>query len=382
MNIKEPRIYYAKELKKRSYITFYIGDKRIREYNGKALGIDISPNSAKSIAERNYYLEILQKKYHEALLTGHYQKANTAPKSAEEPSNVESIEYVLLKALENKKNLNLSSKYIDTLSMLTSGFLRFLKHKEVTGHIANLTSKRVHEFLLKFNKTPSYYMNRRRHLKALLCEAGKIVDLSLPCLKNLPIQKTKPAAHLPYTELQVKEVLRYLKMHDPALYLCANITYYCWLRPHNEVRFLKARHFREEYSKIVLDANENKSGKVRSVQVPGHVVAIVKAIANDVSLEDNIFSRTIEPFNLSYFSKKWQRCAKELKRRGIIQNGHTLYSFRHTAAIELYRKTGDVGLLQRIMGHAEITTTMTYLRGVGELSIDDWKQATPTLNIL
>src|SRR5690606_28376445 len=224
MKTKEPRIYHATELTKRSYITFYIGGKRVREYNGKALGLDISPNSAKSIAERNYYLEILQKKYHEALLNGHYHKACTAPKPAEEPSNVESVETILFKALENKKSLNLSSKYVDTLSMLTDAFLRFLTPKEVTGHIANLPSKRVHEFLLQFNKTPSYYMNRRRHLKALLCEAGRIVDISLPCLKNLPIQKPKPAAHLPYTESQVREVFRYLKMYDEALYLCATIT--------------------------------------------------------------------------------------------------------------------------------------------------------------
>src|SRR5690606_18259328 len=128
MKTKEPRIYHATELTKRSYITFYIGGKRVREYNGKALGLDISPNSAKTIAERNYYLEILQKKYHEALLNDNYHKAATAPKS-EEPSNVESVETILFKALENKKSLNLSSKYVDTLSMLTDAFLRFLTPK-------------------------------------------------------------------------------------------------------------------------------------------------------------------------------------------------------------------------------------------------------------
>ena len=67
---------------------------------------------------------------------------------------------------------------------------------------------------------------------------------------------------------------------------------------------------------------------------------------------------------------------------GILGPGHTIYSFRHTAAINLYRNTKDIGLLQRIMDHTEITTTMTYLRGLGELNESDWQQASPTLNII
>jgi integrase len=101
-------------------------------------------------------------------------------------------------------------------------------------------------------------------------------------------------------------------------------------------------------------------------------------IVADLAPSDNIFTRVEETFNDDYFSKRWQRARKKKLQRGIIEPGHTIYSFRHTAAIDLYRRTRDVSLLQRIMGHVEITTTMTYLRGLGELNEQDWEIGMPT----
>jgi len=41
----------------------------------------------------------------------------------------------------------------------------------------------------------------------------------------------------------------------------------------------------------------------------------------------------------------------------------TLYSFRHTGAIQVYEKTGSLTKLQQVMGHSSLQVSLTYLRG-------------------
>jgi integrase/recombinase XerC len=61
--------------------------------------------------------------------------------------------------------------------------------------------------------------------------------------------------------------------------------------------------------------------------------------------------------------------------RGLRQAGITrpfsIHSLRHTFATRLYRKTGDLYLVQRALGHRQITTTEVYAR----VSDDSLRQA-------
>jgi len=50
-----------------------------------------------------------------------------------------------------------------------------------------------------------------------------------------------------------------------------------------------------------------------------------------------------------------------------------LYSFRHTGAIEIYKRTGSLSKLQKAMGHSSLKVSLTYLRGleVEDLKVED-----------
>jgi integrase len=50
-----------------------------------------------------------------------------------------------------------------------------------------------------------------------------------------------------------------------------------------------------------------------------------------------------------------------------------LYSFRHSGAIEIYKRTGSLSKLQKAMGHSSLAVSLTYLRGleVSELEESD-----------
>jgi len=49
----------------------------------------------------------------------------------------------------------------------------------------------------------------------------------------------------------------------------------------------------------------------------------------------------------------------------------TIYSFCHSGAIEIFKRTGSITKLQRAMGHSSINVSLTYLRG---LEIPDLKE--------
>ncbi len=53
--------------------------------------------------------------------------------------------------------------------------------------------------------------------------------------------------------------------------------------------------------------------------------------------------------------------------------GQTRYSFRHSGAIEIFKRTGSITKLQKAMGHSSTNVSLTYLRGleIAELKEED-----------
>ncbi|SER06702.1 hypothetical protein [Pedobacter rhizosphaerae] len=72
MKNTSPRIVTTKDLKSRSYITFYYLGKRIREYNGDSINIDLKPNTAQTLKERNNLLKRLEYEFTKALENDYY----------------------------------------------------------------------------------------------------------------------------------------------------------------------------------------------------------------------------------------------------------------------------------------------------------------------
>ena len=54
----------------------------------------------------------------------------------------------------------------------------------------------------------------------------------------------------------------------------------------------------------------------------------------------------------------------QIRQSNLIEQGQTLYLFRHTGAIEIYKRTGSITKLQKAMGHSSINVSLTHLRGL------------------
>lgn len=370
------KIKRSDDLTKRAFIEIIIKGKRFKEYTGIKLGLNIKPNYASSISQRDDQLKTLEYEYKKAIDLNIYP-VNLKP--VEKARKTFSALELFQTAISNKKKANLSPKYILNLESITLKFIAFLNESELKGNIENIGRNRIQEFLNNFGSTASYYMIVRRHLKAIYSEINKFNPYDLSVFNNTDKRKASPILHKPYLDNQLQLVLESIRDLHPDLHLCCLLSYACLLRPHTEIRLLKKDHFKNNLTEIHLSGSENKGRKIRIVPIPHYIREILIPRLKNLSNNDNIFSGEQTPFNEYYFSTAWKRIFKKLNSIGIIQTNQTIYSFRHTAAINVYKKTKDLHILQQLLGHSDMIVTLKYLRGLGVHNTEELRSVMPEL---
>jgi integrase len=223
-------------------------------------------------------------------------------------------------------------------------------------------------------------MNRRRALNVYFRELQRLKLLTDNPIENSRRIKKVAKLHKVYEPEQLKRVLAFLETNYPNLHLCCLLAYGCFLRPHQEIRLLRKSHINPDFTKITLSGSENKSRSIRTVNLPEYAqTALVRRLDGITDPNTNLLSLSTQPYNLSYLNTQWSRAKKKMLELGIIEEHQTIYSFRHSAAVRVYKKTKDLYILQRMLQHSNMIVTLTYLRGLGELNNDDLKDSLPTL---
>lgn len=368
----QPKSIISKQIEDRAYISFYYEGRRFREYNGNRLNLNIYPNQCTTLKDKKRLLSHLQFEFTKALNSGW----NPLLKETELPS----LEFALDSVLEDKLNSNLCDLYKRNLKAVTKMFKAFLSKAERKANADQFTLETVESFLNKFQTSERNYINRRRCLGTLINEMVRKGYATRNIVKSTKTAKAKASLHAPYSEAELRMVLDFLEVNYSNLHLCCLLTYGCLLRPHHEVRLLKAKHIVKDFSQIQLSGSENKSKRIRIVYIPEYVKPILrKRLANITDIETNIFSLKYEPFNVGYFNLLWGKARLKMKQFKLLRANQTIYSFRHTAAIKVYQKTKDIHLLQQLLQHSDMIVTLNYLRGLGEVTDERLKEIIPEL---
>ncbi|MGJ1366316.1 tyrosine-type recombinase/integrase [Sphingobacterium spiritivorum] len=367
----------SNDLKKRAYIYIKIGEHKYKEYTGIKLGLEIKPNSCNSLIERKQALKTLEYEFRKAIEFGKYPIEHNTIKTP--TVNNTPLKQLIDIAINNKKNANLSIRYVKNLERLAKKLKAFLSEIELSDNINNLQRYRIQEFMNQFNSSATNYMTSRRHIKAIFGEIDKDFEFNTSIVTRTDKRKATPKLHKIYPDEQLTKVLDFLEQHHPDLHLCCLMSYGCLLRPHNEIRLLKKEHIRHDTTEIHLSGNENKGKKIRIVPIPKYVQTLLKEKTASLSHNDNIFTGRPEPNNPYYFSTAWTRMFKIMEQQRIIEKNQTIYSFRHTAAVNVYKKTKDLHILQQLLGHSDMIVTLKYLRGLGVHNMDELKHVMPEL---
>ena len=225
----------------------------------------------------------------------------------------------------------------------------------------SISKEFINSIPLNYNNNTSYNTTRR-HLNVLvnyLCNNGFDIERS-----KLKTRKQEEVLHKPIND--IPSLLDEVALFNKNLHLCCLFTYCCLLRPHQEIRLLKWSDFNDDLSYLSLSGSRVKSKRNRQVPVP--LVIRKLLVRNEPCI--NIFSGKETPYNNDYFKTLFRRF-KGLNNH--IDNGVTLYSFRHSGAIEIYKRTGSLSKLQTAMGHSSLNVSLTYLRGleIAELKEED-----------
>jgi len=349
MKLQFPKVHTDSSNK--VFVSFYINNKRYRLYNGKRINSPTNPNSY-PIEQRLSIAKVLAAEIYSYLLNGDVLLSYRSSKLVS--GKLLDLDYIK-QALDSKLSSDYSIKY---KTMLQFSFNCLAQ--EISSSKLDVTT--LKNILSRYSSGASHN-TLKRHLNVLINEAVSLGMETNPMIE-IKSKKAKSILHKPFDDAST--ILEDIKLFNKHLHLCCLLTYGCLLRPHREIRELTWGDFSNDLSFIKLSGFRNKSGRNRIVPVP----IFIKPYLHKKGLNDNVFSGYQNSRNPDYFKTLWSRYKKQSE---ILKEGQTLYSFRHSGAINIFKRTGSVAKLQKAMGHSSINVSLVYLRGleIAELKAED-----------
>ena len=360
MSMQNIVVNSAKTSTGRVFVRFYVNGKRYRYFNGRSIDRDIFPNKEQCEKAKKNQLGILKSAFEVALLDG------WLPQEKEEL--VQASEEKICEILRSSCEVYLESSSSDLYKRdLRWAMNSFFKHIDTLSKRVSTINQLTPEILDKFFSSHSWSSRTKRNVRSSLVvlfgNTFKDHGLQNP-FTELEFKKGTPTLHKPFKD--VNNLLEDIKSFNENLFLCCLLTYGCLLRPHQEIRNLKWGDFSEDMKHISLSGKRNKSGRNRIVPLNPYILQYL----HKGEATDNIFTGSEKPFNKDYFKTLWSRYKAQ---SNVLEDLQTLYSFRHSGAIEIYKRTGSVTILQSAMGHASLAVTLGYLRGleIPSLKLED-----------
>jgi len=332
--------------KKQVFINVYYNNVRYRFWNGKTIEIKLRCIDNPTLLKAAFELKLRE---------GWRPK----PKKKE----VKEVPVTVIKALKQGVEIKIAQGCSERFIKDAKRIVILWKRYESEKHLKNLTLDKLQPLHIKnFLVRPNWSAKTQRTVKSTL--SPLLAEFKPDLVQSVKLKKPTSTLHKPFDN--INEILESIKTYNKQLYLCCLMTYGCLLRPHREVRELTWSDFSDDLKYIHLSGNRNKSGRNRIVPVPNYIrELLVKGEPHH-----NIFSGKPKPLNQDYFKTLWSRFKRQ---SNTLEQGQTLYSFRHSGAIEIFKRTGSITKLQRAMGHSSINVSLTYLRGleIAELKEED-----------
>ncbi|MCC5613363.1 hypothetical protein LC612_43480, partial [Nostoc sp. CHAB 5834] len=183
------------------------------------------------------------------------------------------------------------------------------------------------------------------------------------------IKKVKVDAsedHRPFDGPQAQEIRKaILATGDEQLWLFCQFIYFLFLRPGEELRYLKVGDIMADQVRVT--SSTAKNAKTGFVDIPAALEKLIQQYRlREYKHTDYVFTEHHHPgpkhVGVNYFYK---RHVKIMKALNLFGQDYDLYSWKPTGAIVLYRATKDIMLVQRHCRHSTPNQTYTYLRKYG-----------------
>ena len=332
--------------KKQVFINVYYNNVRYRFWNGKAIDVDIKSKDNPTLLKAAFELKLRE-----------------GWRPQQKKKVVEKAPITVIKALQQGVEVKIKQGCSERFIKDAKRIIILWERYESEQQIKNLTLDKLQpSHIRNFLVRPNWSAKTQRTVKSTL--SPLLTEFKPHLVQSIKLKKPTSTLHKPFDN--INEILDSINAYNKQLYLCCLMTYGCLLRPHREIRELTWSDFSDNLKYIHLSGNRNKSGRNRIVPVPTYV----REILVKGERHHNIFSNKPQPLNQDYFKTLWSRFKRQ---SNTLEQGQTLYSFRHSGAIEIFKRTGSITKLQKAMGHSSINVSLTYLRGleIAELKEED-----------
>lgn len=349
-------IVVERSLALRWYVEFYVHGKRYQVTSGSKFGLTGLGNQSKGIRERRKYFKALRDEIHRRLVDGWDPE--------EQVIEALTVQDAFSLAIQEKRRF-WKSGTLEHVQYVVATFLNWLKSPGTD--VKAIDSNTIRKYLASLDLSRATINNHRRDLHNLFqC----LVDIGV--VDNNPVSKVKKtkvvaSKNVAYSMDQLRILMRRADEYIPPLYLCMSLMFRAFLRPHTEIRLLQGKHFDFRRRVINCPPELRKHGDNFFIPISANLMADLKRFGADKIEPHQYLFPGVDgnPVNTEYFKTAFARLAKVLRNEGVITADQTLYSVRHTAACFYFEQTKDVEELQRLMGHGDLKTTLTYLRSLG-----------------
>lgn len=381
-------VHYDYDMSKRWHIVYWAWDekneklKRIRLFDP----LNREKNRNRRIQQAEYMVRIINGK----LYAGQHLRADSVADKATVEFRKLDVSDVIRAFIEQKRKDGCRQNYVKRFDTLIANWNHWLNHaREHDFPMKGLTQDHLHRFFdfmraeRKISNTS--WNNYRTDFMILVNWVRRrhpTVMKSNP-VETLPRMKAITRKHAALNDAQIKLVQAKCKEWGyTQLLLMINFIYYTLARP-GELRKLRIRHIEMDQSRLFIPGTISKNKTDEYVSLPEPLKKLIRKYKL-LSYDPDLFifgKKQIPGPDEPYGNTFWERNATVLEDLGLTDRPYDIYSYKHSGAINLYKATKDMRIVQRQCRHASIEQTNTYLRDLAvmdnyyEKAVQKWKGA-------
>jgi integrase len=331
------------------YVTFrnLMTSEVFRIHTGKDFGM--SSSRGLSPMEKDVYYRTLLSKVIVKLAEG------WVPESIDKPKVI--LDFSFKEAAAELEKFIPKADYGDKHKYSLLWYLKSLKQAFSGSQLNDITSASLTAFIMKRHTgSNTSYNTARRYYRGIFNLFQQLGYMEFNPVSEIKAKRAEATINAAFTPKELTALFEYLKVTDLILYRVAILMYTTFLRPHQEVRLLRAKFFNFEAKQLILPPRYTKNGKQTTIPLQAIILDEFEFVKK-MEVEELIFGK-VNPY---YISTKWGKKVRDIYP---LKENQTLYSIRHTAAVETYNRTKDVALIQRLMHHSSMEVTIGYLRSL------------------